>query len=58
LVEPIQSYNPLFIGLREWISLGNDLWSARNLRDVLRSMFGPPPAKGICRRVPEPRSAK
>jgi hypothetical protein len=47
LVDPVKSYNPLFIGLREWISIGRDVWSARSLRDVFISMFGAPRPKGI-----------
>jgi hypothetical protein len=44
--------------LREWISIGRDVWSARSLRDVFISMFGAPRPKGIAVGVPEPGSAK
>ena len=48
LVEPIKGYNPLAIGLREWIAISRDLWSERSLRGIFVSAFGPPrtPAAG------------
>ncbi len=58
LVDPVKSYNPLFIGLREWMSIGRDVWSARSLREVFTGMFGPPRPKGIGGRVLEARSAQ
>jgi sterol desaturase/sphingolipid hydroxylase (fatty acid hydroxylase superfamily) len=42
LVDPIESYNPLFIGIREWLSMGRDVLSSRALRDVVTSVVGPP----------------
>jgi sterol desaturase/sphingolipid hydroxylase (fatty acid hydroxylase superfamily) len=58
LVDPVKSYNPLFIGMREWISIGRDVWSARSLREAFTSMFGPPRPKGIGVRILEPGSAQ
>lgn len=45
LVEPVNSYNPLLIGLREWRAIGRDVWRARSLRGVLRATLGPPMPK-------------
>jgi sterol desaturase/sphingolipid hydroxylase (fatty acid hydroxylase superfamily) len=58
LVDPVKSFNPLFIGLREWMSIGRDVRAARSLREVFTSMFGPPRPKGIGDRVLEPGSAQ
>jgi hypothetical protein len=56
LAEPIKSYNPLYIGLREWIAIARDVVSSRNLRRALQSAFGPPP-RGFERSV-EPDALK
>ena len=58
LVYPIKSYNPVLIGLHEWIAIGRDVWSARSLRGVFMSAFGPPRPKAFAVDVLEPRSAK
>ncbi len=42
LTEPITSYNPLVINLHEWRRLAADLRAARGVREVLRTLFGPP----------------
>jgi len=42
LVEPVRSYNPLRVGLNEWLSMGRDLLAARTPRQLLLSVFGPP----------------
>ncbi len=57
LVDSVKSYNPLFIGLREWISIGRDVLSARSFRDAFMSLFGPPRPHGIAARVGRPRNA-
>jgi sterol desaturase/sphingolipid hydroxylase (fatty acid hydroxylase superfamily) len=43
LTRPIQSYNPLVIGLQEWRAIARDLLAARSLSGALRAAFGPPP---------------
>jgi sterol desaturase/sphingolipid hydroxylase (fatty acid hydroxylase superfamily) len=45
LAEPIKSYNPLLIGLREWMAIARDVVSSGSLRGALHSAFGPPPSK-------------
>jgi sterol desaturase/sphingolipid hydroxylase (fatty acid hydroxylase superfamily) len=42
LVHPIQSYNPLSIGLHEWRAILADITRARSLRAALSAAFGPP----------------
>jgi sterol desaturase/sphingolipid hydroxylase (fatty acid hydroxylase superfamily) len=42
LTTPIKGYNPIAIGLHEWIAIARDVWAARSLREAARSMFGPP----------------
>jgi sterol desaturase/sphingolipid hydroxylase (fatty acid hydroxylase superfamily) len=44
LTVPIKSYNPIFIGLHEWIAIARDLFAVRNVRDFIRSTVGPPGA--------------
>jgi sterol desaturase/sphingolipid hydroxylase (fatty acid hydroxylase superfamily) len=45
LVQPIKSYNPLVVGLHEWIAIVRDVLSSRSLRVLFESTFGPPRAK-------------
>jgi sterol desaturase/sphingolipid hydroxylase (fatty acid hydroxylase superfamily) len=42
LVEPIESYNPLRVGLHEWSAMIRDIRSARSVRECLTAMIGPP----------------
>jgi len=42
LVDPIQGYNPLRVGLHEWWAMAKDVVAARGVRQALRSLFGPP----------------
>ncbi len=42
LVDPMTSYNPLVIGLREWIAIGRELIAARSLREVFETVAAPP----------------
>jgi sterol desaturase/sphingolipid hydroxylase (fatty acid hydroxylase superfamily) len=42
LVDPIASYNPIIIGLREWRAIARDIARARSLGAVLSAAFGPP----------------
>jgi sterol desaturase/sphingolipid hydroxylase (fatty acid hydroxylase superfamily) len=42
LTTPIEGYNPIRIGLHEWIAIARDVLAARSLGQALRSMFGPP----------------
>ena len=58
LVDPITSYNPVLIGLHEWIAIGRDVWSARSLREVFTSAFGPPRPRAFAVDILEPRSVK
>jgi sterol desaturase/sphingolipid hydroxylase (fatty acid hydroxylase superfamily) len=44
LTRPVKSYNPLWIGLHEWIAMLRDLLAARTARDVIRNVLGPPHA--------------
>jgi sterol desaturase/sphingolipid hydroxylase (fatty acid hydroxylase superfamily) len=44
LVEPMSSYNPIVIGLREWIAILRDALSSRSLRALFDSTLGPPRA--------------
>jgi sterol desaturase/sphingolipid hydroxylase (fatty acid hydroxylase superfamily) len=49
LTEPMKSYNPLVIGLREWIAIARDVGASRSLRAVIGNAFGPPRASGSSR---------
>jgi sterol desaturase/sphingolipid hydroxylase (fatty acid hydroxylase superfamily) len=42
LTEPLHSYNPLRIGLHEWLRLGRDAWAAPGWRARAWVLFGPP----------------
>jgi sterol desaturase/sphingolipid hydroxylase (fatty acid hydroxylase superfamily) len=42
LVEPMSSYNPVYVEFAQWISLARDLAKARSLRAVLGYVFKPP----------------
>lgn len=42
LTEPLHSYNPLRIGLHEWLRLGRDAWKAPGWPARARVLFGPP----------------
>lgn len=42
LVQPIKSYNPLYIELHGWLGMVRDLLRSRSLIDVLGYVFGPP----------------
>lgn len=42
LVEPIRSYNPVRIALHGWIGLLADLRRTRSLKEMWRTVFGPP----------------
>lgn len=42
LTTPLLSHNPLHIALHEWINLGRDLRAARDLKNCLTTLFGPP----------------
>jgi sterol desaturase/sphingolipid hydroxylase (fatty acid hydroxylase superfamily) len=42
LTTPVTSYNPLYIGLREWQGIARDLIAARSWRQRLNAAFGPP----------------
>ncbi len=42
LVKNIRSYNPLYIAFHEWIDLLRDFFKARNLRERIAYIFGPP----------------
>lgn len=44
LAQPLHSYNPLRIALHGWIELFTALQHSRSLRDVVRTLFGPPSA--------------
>lgn len=45
LTEPLKSYNPLAIGLHEWLAIARDVLSSNSLRGVLDNILGPPQAK-------------
>ena len=42
LVRPLNSYNPFFVALHEWIAMGRDLVRTATWRERLRLMIGPP----------------
>jgi sterol desaturase/sphingolipid hydroxylase (fatty acid hydroxylase superfamily) len=42
LVHPIESRNPLRIVFNEWLAIARDLTRARNVRDIVMLLFGPP----------------
>jgi sterol desaturase/sphingolipid hydroxylase (fatty acid hydroxylase superfamily) len=42
LTVPLATHNPLRIELHEWFALGRDLAAARNWRERLAALFGPP----------------
>lgn len=42
LTEPLKSQNPLYVVFREWLQMAADLRRARSVRDVWRTLFGPP----------------
>jgi sterol desaturase/sphingolipid hydroxylase (fatty acid hydroxylase superfamily) len=43
LTTPLRSYNPLYIALHEWIAIARDLVGARDWRERLHVVLGPPP---------------
>ncbi len=42
LVEPMRSYNPLVIGLHEWVAIARDVYSSRSLKALFDSILGRP----------------
>jgi sterol desaturase/sphingolipid hydroxylase (fatty acid hydroxylase superfamily) len=42
LSRPNRSYNPLRVGLQEWLSIARDVIRARSVREAFVSAFGPP----------------
>jgi sterol desaturase/sphingolipid hydroxylase (fatty acid hydroxylase superfamily) len=42
LVEPLHSYNPVWIAIHAWVALGRDLWRATSWPERARVLFGPP----------------
>ena len=42
LVTPLESYNPIFVALHEWIAMGRDLMRAETWRQRFLHLFGPP----------------
>jgi sterol desaturase/sphingolipid hydroxylase (fatty acid hydroxylase superfamily) len=42
LVEPVTTYNPIRIEFEEWRAIGRDLWRARDWRELLFYIVGPP----------------
>jgi sterol desaturase/sphingolipid hydroxylase (fatty acid hydroxylase superfamily) len=42
LTTPLRSYNPLYIAFHEWVAIARDLAGARNWRERLRAVVGPP----------------
>jgi len=42
LIHDIQTYNPLRIAFHEWVAMVGDVRRARNLREVIGFVFGPP----------------
>jgi sterol desaturase/sphingolipid hydroxylase (fatty acid hydroxylase superfamily) len=46
LTTPINSYNPILIGLHEWLNIVRDVLAAKNFRAALLSAFGPPKDSG------------
>ncbi|MDT5140653.1 MAG: hypothetical protein QOD58_4915, partial [Mycobacterium sp.] len=45
LVEPIQSNNPLRIGLSQWWAMLRDVTRSGSVRGALAAVFGPPRAR-------------
>ncbi|MBP4043984.1 sterol desaturase family protein [Chromobacterium violaceum] len=43
-VKPVNSFNPLWVSLVEWRDMLAEAWHARNWRDRLVLLFGPPEA--------------
>jgi sterol desaturase/sphingolipid hydroxylase (fatty acid hydroxylase superfamily) len=42
LTKPVNSYNPIYIALHEWIAMGRDVWQARSWRERVLRVVGPP----------------
>jgi sterol desaturase/sphingolipid hydroxylase (fatty acid hydroxylase superfamily) len=42
LVQPLESYNPIIIGLHEWTCMARDVVSSGSVRGALESAFGRP----------------
>jgi sterol desaturase/sphingolipid hydroxylase (fatty acid hydroxylase superfamily) len=42
LTEPVATYNPLRIGLREWFAIVRDVREAKSLKAAFGAAFGPP----------------
>jgi hypothetical protein len=42
LTTPLRSYNPVYIAFHEWVAIARDLAGARNWRERLRAVVGPP----------------
>jgi sterol desaturase/sphingolipid hydroxylase (fatty acid hydroxylase superfamily) len=47
LVEPLNSYNPLLIGLHGWIAIIRDMASSKDLRALFASILGAPRSKAL-----------
>lgn len=41
-VEPVKSWNPLWVNIEKWVEMAHLVGGARRLRDKLRLVFGPP----------------
>jgi len=39
LVEPVRTYNPVFIALREWVAMLRDVLRSRSLKEALRALL-------------------
>jgi sterol desaturase/sphingolipid hydroxylase (fatty acid hydroxylase superfamily) len=42
LTQPLRTYNPLKIAFHEWLAMGRDVLRARDLREAVGYLFGPP----------------
>jgi sterol desaturase/sphingolipid hydroxylase (fatty acid hydroxylase superfamily) len=42
LAVPVHSYNPVYIGVREWMAMARDVLRSRSWRKMLNAAFGPP----------------
>jgi sterol desaturase/sphingolipid hydroxylase (fatty acid hydroxylase superfamily) len=42
LARPVESYNPIYIALHEWMAIARDVWHAGDWRGRFRAMFGAP----------------
>jgi sterol desaturase/sphingolipid hydroxylase (fatty acid hydroxylase superfamily) len=42
LARPVDSYNPIYIALHEWMAIARDVWHAGDWRGRFRAMFGAP----------------